>query len=88
MPMACSSLTECCVGLVFSSPAPESTASASDAHRRIAARQIIAKLADRLDERHPLDVAHRAADFAQHEIIVLIALGTKFLISLVTCGIT
>jgi molybdopterin synthase catalytic subunit len=73
MPIERSSLTECCVGLVFSSPAPEYTASASDAHRCIAARQLIAELADRLEERQRLDVAHRAADLAQHEIIVLIA---------------
>jgi translation initiation factor RLI1 len=39
----------------------------------IAARQIIAKLADRLDERHRLDIADGAADLAQDEIIILIA---------------
>ena len=34
----------------------------------VVARQVVAELADRLEERHRLDVADRAADLAQHEI--------------------
>ena len=45
----------------------------------IAARQIVAELADCLDERHRLDVADGAADLAQHKIIVLVALEDEIL---------
>ena len=37
------------------------------------ARQLVAELADRLEERQAFDVADRAADLDQHEIDVLIA---------------
>ena len=40
---------------------------------RVVARQIVAELADRLEERQALDVADRAADLDQHEIVVVIA---------------
>ena len=39
----------------------------------IVARQVVAELADRLQERHRLDVADRAADLADDEVIVLVA---------------
>ena len=58
-----SSLTECCVGLVLISPG-----SADDRHQRqmhvdaVAAAELDAQLADRLEKRQRLDVAHRAAD--------------------------
>src|SRR5438552_1664864 len=42
-------------------------------------RQIVAKLADRLEERKPLDVANRAPDFAQDEIETIIAFADEFL---------
>src|ERR1700687_4880776 len=44
-----------------------------------AARQLVAELADRLEERQALDVADRAADLAQHEIVALVALADEFL---------
>ena len=40
---------------------------------RMVARQVVAELADRLEERQALDVADRAADLAQHEIDVVVA---------------
>ena len=43
------------------------------------ARQLVAELADRLEERQALDVADRAADLAQHEIDVLVAGGDEVL---------
>ena len=43
------------------------------------ARQIVAELADRFEERHRLDVADGAADLAQHEIVVVIAFGDEIL---------
>ena len=52
------------------------------------ARQIVLDLADRLEERQALDIADRAADLDQHEIIVVIAARMKSLIALVTCGTT
>ena len=39
----------------------------------IPARLLLAELADRLEEGQALDVAHRAADLDQHEIIALVA---------------
>ena len=39
----------------------------------VVARQVVAELADRLEERQALDVADRAADLAEHEIEVLVA---------------
>ena len=39
----------------------------------MAARQVVAELADRLEERQALDVADRAADLAEDEIEILIA---------------
>jgi hypothetical protein len=44
-----------------------------------AARQIVAELADRLQERHRLDIADGAADLAHDEIIVVIAFGDEIL---------
>ena len=40
---------------------------------RLPARQIVAELADRLEERQALDVADRAADLDQHEVEALVA---------------
>ena len=70
MPIERSSLTECCVGLVFSSPALGMNGSKRQMNvDRVIARQIVLDLADRLEERQALDVADRAADLAQHEIV-------------------
>ena len=46
---------------------------------RMTARQIVLDLADRLEERQALDVAHRAADLAQHEIIAVVAVEDEIL---------
>ena len=43
------------------------------------ARQVVAELADRLEERQALDVADRAADLAEDEIVALVALADEFL---------
>ena len=45
---------------------------------RMAARQIIAELADRLKKRQALNVAYRAANFDQHKIDPVIAFQHKF----------
>ena len=37
------------------------------------ARQLVAELADGLEERQALDVAHRAADLHQHEVDIVVA---------------
>ena len=74
MPIWRSALTECWVGLVFSSPADGDVG-----HQRqvdedgVAARQVVAELADRLEERQALDVADRAADLAEDEVEALVA---------------
>ena len=47
-----------------------------DEHR-VAARQLVAELADGLEEGQALDVADRAADLAQHEVDVLVAGGDE-----------
>ena len=80
MPIERSSLTECCVGLVFSSPADGDVG-----HQRqvdvdgVAARQLVAELADRLEERQALDVADRAADLAEHEVELVVAVADEVL---------
>src|SRR3981189_1499610 len=43
------------------------------------ARQIVLDLADRLEERQALDVADGAADLAQHEVEIVIAVENEFL---------
>ncbi len=67
-----SSFTECCVGLVFSSPAEGMYGTSVRCTNSAALRpELVAELADRLEERQALDVADRAADLAQHEIVVV-----------------
>src|SRR3979409_1497581 len=46
---------------------------------RLAARQIVAELADRLEERQALDVADRAADLNQHEVDAVVAVAPEIL---------
>ncbi len=74
MPMERSSFTECCVGLVFNSPGrrDEGHQGEVDVEAR-PARQLGAELTDRLEERQALDVADRAADLHQDEVVVLVA---------------
>ena len=45
----------------------------------MAARQIVAELADRLEERQALDVADGAADLDQHEVDAIVALEDEVL---------
>src|SRR6266478_7610268 len=45
----------------------------------VVARQIVLELADRFEERQPLDVADGAADLAQHEIELVIAVEDEIL---------
>ena len=45
----------------------------------MAAGQVVAKLADRLEERQALDVADRAADLDQHEVDALVAFEDEVL---------
>src|SRR5262249_23141870 len=46
---------------------------------RMPARQLVAELADRLEERQALDVTHRAADLDEHEIEALVAFPDELL---------
>ena len=46
---------------------------------RVMARQFVAELADGLEERQALDVADGAADLAQHEVEVVIAVADEVL---------
>ena len=57
---------------------------------RVLAADLAAELADRLDERLPLDVADRAADLDDDDVGVVLAGGEpmRSLISLVMCGMT
>ena len=45
----------------------------------LSARAIMAELADRLKERQPLDIAHGAADFTEHEIDLIFANAQELL---------
>src|SRR6266851_430632 len=45
----------------------------------VVARQIVLDLADCLEERQPLDIAYGAADLAQHEIEIVIAVEDEIL---------
>ena len=90
MPIERSSFTECCVGLVLSSPALGMNGSSVRwMNTRVAARQLVAELADGLEERQALDVADRAADLHQHEVDARrCPTSTNCLMASVTCGIT
>ena len=80
MPIERSSLTECWVGLVLSSPADGMNGSKREMDvDRVLARQLVAELADRLEERQALDVADRAADLDQHEVEAVVAVADEFL---------
>ena len=80
MPIERSSLTECWVGfgLQFAGARNERQQREMDVDR-VVARQIVLDLADRLEERQPLDVADGAADLAQHEVKIVIAVEDEVL---------
>ena len=80
MPIERSSLTECWVGLVFSSPALGNERQQRQMNvDGVVARKIVLDLADRLEERQALDVADGAADLAQDEIILVVAVEDEVL---------
>ena len=91
MPMRRSSCTECWVGLVFSSPAcPRNGTSVRWTNMQRSRPRSDLELAQRLEERQRLDVAHRAADLGDHDVDVLDSATSRMrcLISSVMCGIT
>ena len=64
-----SSLTECCVGFVFSSPAaPMNGTSVHVQVEHVLGAGLAPELADRLEERQRLDVADGAADLADDDV--------------------
>ena len=72
MPMRRSSLTECCVGLVFSSPGMADVGHEREVDVHAAApADVDRELADRLQERQRLDVADGAADLGDDDVDVL-----------------
>ena len=74
MPIPRSSLTECWVGLVLSSPvAARAGSSVTCTYSTFARPDVLAHLADRLEERQALDVADRAADLDDHHVRVAVA---------------
>ena len=74
MPMPRSSLTECWVGLVLSSPVAASAGSSVTwTYSTLARPDVLAHLADRLEERQALDVADGAADLDDDDVRVALA---------------
>ena len=77
-PMRRSSLTECCVGLVFSSPAVSMIG-----HQRHVDEQTFSRpdlppeLADRLEEGQALDVADGAADLGDDDVAVAASVALR-----------
>ena len=67
MPRPRSSVTECCVGLVFCSADDQRRERDVDVADLVAA-DVEAELPDRLEEREDLDVAHRAADLGDDDV--------------------
>ena len=62
-------ITECCVGLVFSSPAvPMHGTSVKVDIEHILAADVVRHLANRFEERQALDVADRAADLHDRHV--------------------
>jgi hypothetical protein len=69
MPISRNSLTECCVGLVFSSPAVGDVRHQRQVHvTGVVAPFLQPHLADRLEEGQRLDVADGAADFDDRHV--------------------
>ena len=72
MPIRRSSCTECWVGLVFSSPAWPRNGHQREVEEHAALAALVdLELAQRLEERQRLDVAHRAADLGDHDVHVV-----------------
>src|SRR5450759_5347759 len=66
------------LGLQFTRARNERQQRQMNVDRRVT-RQIVAQLPNRLEERQALDVADRAAYFAQHEVEAVIALADEIL---------
>ena len=79
MPIERSSLTECWVGFVLSSPAGDEGQQRQVDVDGVVARQIVTNLADCLEERQALDIADSAADLAQDEIVAVVAVPDEIL---------
>ena len=72
MPRLRSSVTECCVGLVFCSPDGPMNGHQRDVHvADVVATDVEAELPDGLEERQDLDVADRAADLGDDDVDVV-----------------
>ena len=72
MPIDRRSRTLCCVGFVFSSPADGDVRHERQVDvERVLAADVLAELADGLEERQALDVADRAADLDEQHVDVL-----------------
>ena len=72
MPRPSSSLTECWVGLVFSSPAERDVGHQGEVDEQAALRpELVGELADGLQEGQALDVADGAADLDQDEVVAV-----------------
>ena len=71
IPISISSRTECCVGLVLSSPAAAMYGIEREVDEdRVLAPDVVAELTDRLEERQRLDVADRAADLDDDDVVL------------------
>ena len=69
MPISRISFTECCVGLVFSSPAALDVGHERHVHLTcVLVADLDLHLADRLEERERLDVADGAADLDDRDV--------------------
>jgi hypothetical protein len=89
IPISRNSLTECCVGLVFSSPAVGIYGSKRQMHvAGVVAPFLQPHLADGLKERQRLDVADGTADLDNRHVGTFAPRRIWFLISSVMCGIT
>ena len=77
IPMLRSSLTECCVGFVLSSSDARDVGHERDVDvADVLAAEVLAHLADRLEERQALDVADGAADLGDDDVGLLLVGAT------------
>ena len=78
MPIPRSSFTECWVGLVLSSPvAARAGSSVTWTYSTLCAPDVLAHLADGLEERQALDVADGAADLDDHHVRIAVAADAR-----------